>query len=418
MRHRITRLVKWGALCAAGLLSLQSLAAGAEELFPDENEVETEDDQSIGYSDDGLWMYNDYGDGTVSVSCQDSTITEAEVPSEINGRTITMIEVDCFIDNADLETVKLPSTITEIEDYAFYNCTGLKNISLPNGVKSIGWESFYNCSSLTEITIPASVELIDQFAFEGCTSLQAVNVSDANRYYKDEDGILFDYDGTTLILYPSEQEGTEYTVPEGCTRVEDYAFIGATKLESINIDGISELGEDAFYYCTSLQSISVPEGIELLDGSVFGNCTSLKSVTLPSTLTQIGASCFYNCVALESINIPDSLTTIDNYAFFNCASLTSLTLTANVTYLGDYCLGYYYSDDDELKRLPDFTVDTDNGTAAFTYAAEHSLKCTGGITQGIVFIYILVAIIALVIICTIVIILVQKHIHKRYYELK
>ena len=69
----------------------------------------------IGYSEDGLWMYNIYEDGSAfSVTCQDKTVTEVEVPSEIDGHTVTMIEVDCFNGCEDLKTVKIPDTVTVI----------------------------------------------------------------------------------------------------------------------------------------------------------------------------------------------------------------------------------------------------------------------------------------------------------------
>ncbi|MDE6088701.1 MAG: leucine-rich repeat domain-containing protein [Oscillospiraceae bacterium] len=377
-----------------------------------------------GYSEDGLWLYNDYGDGTVSVTCQDNTLTEAEIPAEIDGHTITMVEVDCFKDNPGLQKVTLPDTITVIEDYSFYQCYGLEEINIPESVTKIGFQAFYGCA-LREVTIPAGVTEIESFAFEGCNSLQAIHVSKANQNYLDQDGILFDYDKTTLIVYPSAKTDTSYTIPENCTKLESYAFMGNQYLEQIDISSVQEMGEDVFYYCTSLQEITIPDGITELKGSAFGNCTALRKITLPEGITNLGSGCFYNCVMLEEIQLPESLTGMNDYAFFNCGSLKRLTIPENVTTIGNYALGWYYGSDngnagdengeqDDYKRLPDFEIDADNGTAAFAYAARNSIKCTGGITQGIVFVYIVLGVVALVILAVIGLVIMQKRYQKEH----
>ncbi len=390
----------------AGLLTslciLTGLPAQAEEITG----------LKTGFSEDGLWMYADYGDGTFSVKCQDAEITEAVVPREINGHVINMIEVDCFKDNQNLKKVTLPDSITVLEDYAFYRCSGLEEINIPVSVEKFGFQAFYGCSSLKEISIPANVSEIEGFTFEGCNALQSVNVAKGNKVYKDEDGILFTADGSELILYPSAKEGESYTVPPDCTKLESYAFMGNTYLKEIAISHIKEIGEDVFYYCTALESMEIPEGITALQGSLFGDCTSLKHVSIPEGVISLGSGCFYNCVALEEITLPESLETINDYAFFSCASLKSIRVSEHVKTIGEYAMGFYYGDHEELKHLPDFEIDADNGTPAFTYAAKYNVKCTGGITQGIVFLYIIIGIVIFVILVVIFLIVMQKRYQK------
>ena len=367
--------------------------------------------------DEELWSYYDYGDGVIAVTLTDKTVETAEVPEKIDGKTVTMIEVDCFNGCENLKSVKIPESVTVIEDYSFYHCKNLESITIPKNVKNIGFQAFCGCFKLEEVTIPASVNEIEAFAFEGCNSMKAFHVAKENQYYKDEDGILFDIEGKTLIVYPSAKEGTSYTVPDGCTRVDDYAFMGCTHLESINIDNITELGEDAFYYCTSLKNIRVPDTITKFEGSVFGNCSSLESIQMPAKLESIGSGCFYSCFMLKEIEIPETVTAIFDNAFFNCASLKTIHLTKNVTEIGNYALGYCYTDgaeDGDPIRLPDFVVDAEDNTVAFAYCVTNEIKCTGGVTQGTVFIYIIVGVIALAIIATVALIIVQKRIQKRY----
>ena len=363
---------------------------------------------------DDLWYLRDYEDGTVSVACEDKTVTELVVPSVIDGKTITMLEVDGFKDCTALEKITVPETVTVIEDYCFYNCTALKEINLPKNLDNIGFQAFCGCKSLESLSIPASVSEIEAFAFEGCASLTGVKVDRDNPNYKDENGILFDKNGETLYLYPSALQGEQYAVPDGCKTVYDNAFIGNPYLKNVDISGISELGEDAFYYCTSLETMTVPEGITELNGSVFGKCAALQSVSLPSTLETIGDSCFLGCYALDHIEIPKSVTAIQSYAFFNCPALRSITLTESVTDVGKFALGFYLGEDDKPRRMPEFEVIADNGTAAFDYCVQNSIKCSGGVTQGVVFVYIVVGVVAAVIIATVVIVMIQRKNRKKY----
>ena len=367
-----------------------------------------------GESTDDLWYLRDYEDGTVSIACTDKSITEAEIPAKVDGKTITMVEVDGFKDCTNLKKVTIPDTVTVIEDYAFYSCAALEEVNIPRNVKNIGFQAFYGCAALKEISIPATCDNIEAFAFEGCSSLTGVHVAADNPAYKDEDGVLFDITGETLHLYPSAKTDEHYALPPTCKTVYDYAFIGNPYLKSADISGITSLGEDAFYYCTALESIEVPDAVTELNGSVFGNCAALTSVTLPQTLTTIGESCFYNCMVLTALDVPETVQTIGNYAFFNCPGLTRIHLTKNTTSIGDYALGWYLGDDGEPKRLPDFEVDAEDNTAAFDYCVKNSIKCTGGVTQGTVFLYIILGVVALVIIITIVIVVVQKKIQKKY----
>ncbi len=411
MKRTVTFLRRLGALAgAAVLLAMPCIHAAADGLFPNGQAPQS----STGYSMDGLWMYTDYGTGEVSVMLQDKTVTEAEVPESIDGHTINMIDAECFADAEALERVVLPGTIRYIEDFAFYNCANLKSVSIPNSVEILKYQAFYGCASLTEITVPASVLTIEEFVFSGCGAMEAIRVSDANPNYKSVDGVLYDITGQTLICYPAGKTDESFTAPAGCTTIADWAFIGNTFLKEINIDTITTLGREVFYYCTGVTSMRIPEGITELQGSMFGSCTALTEVSLPSTLEVIGDNCFYNCVQLASMELPPRVHSIGANAFLNCGSLKRIALTETVTMVGSLALGFYYDENQELQRLPNFTIDAKDGTAGFAYALENEIKCTGGVTQSVVFIYVMIGVVVLVIGCTIAIIIVQRKINKRY----
>ena len=129
---------------------------------------------------------------------------------------------------------------------------------------------------------------------------------------------------------------TSITIPDGVTSIGNAAF-SYTGLKSITIpDSVTSIGKFAFYNCTSLTSITIPDGVTSIGESAFLSCSSLTSITIPDSVTSIGESAFYGCSSLTSITIPDSVTSIGNSAFSYCSRLTSIMIPDSVTSIGDY----------------------------------------------------------------------------------
>ena len=128
---------------------------------------------------------------------------------------------------------------------------------------------------------------------------------------------------------------TSITIPEGVTSIGEFVFSSCTSLTSITIpEGVTSIGNYAFYFCTSLTSITIPESVVSIGDGAFGNCTSLTSITIPEGVTSICNSAFWGCSSLTSITIPEGVTSIGNYAFDGCTSLTSITIPEIVTSIG------------------------------------------------------------------------------------
>ena len=120
---------------------------------------------------------------------------------------------------------------------------------------------------------------------------------------------------------------TTLDIPNGTTKIRDYAFRGCTSLTSVTIpDSVTNIGNYAFSDCTRLTSVTIPNSVTSIEGSTFYSCTSLTSVTIPNSVTSIAGSAFSNCTSLTSVTIPNSVTIIANNAFYFCTSLTSVTL--------------------------------------------------------------------------------------------
>ena len=131
---------------------------------------------------------------------------------------------------------------------------------------------------------------------------------------------------------------TSIILPNAVTSIDDYAFASCTGLISLNIpSSVTLIGDYAFRYCSGLTSLTLPNSITSIGYSAFYGCTGLTSLSLPNSLTTIGGSAFYNCSGLTgSLTLPDSITTISSYSFYGCSRLASLTLPNSVTWIGTY----------------------------------------------------------------------------------
>ena len=221
-------------------------------------------------------------------------------------------------------TYNIPQGITAIESSAFYDCKFLTRVTIPDSVTSIGDCAFSLCDSLTSITIPDSVEQIGTNPFTVCSALKSISVSPEHPYFATIDGVLFRKADKALISYPAGISSSTYTIPQGITAI----------------------GDSAFYYCDSLTSVSIPDSVTSIGDNAFYFCESLTSVTIPDSVTAIGNRAFYYCDSLTSVSIPNSVTSIGGFAFFLCNSLT-LTVPRN-SYAAEYAktnnIPYTYPD--------------------------------------------------------------------------
>lgn len=120
-----------------------------------------------------------------------------------------------------------------------------------------------------------------------------------------------------------------------------FSFSDCSSLTSITIpDGVTYIGTQAFYNCYNLPSINIPESVTRIEQGAFQNCSSLTSINIPQGVTSIESYAFYACRSLTSINIPDGVTSIGDWAFWNCISLTSINIPDEVTSIGYNTFGF------------------------------------------------------------------------------
>ena len=287
-----------------------------------------------------------------------------------------------------LTDIVIPEGVTSIGDRAFNNCSALSSIVIPDSVTSIGESAFKNCISLKSFGIPSSVTSIGFVAFKGCKSLSSLVIPESvvnlngnpfcgwygelkclSPYFIYDNKVLFDKDKSKIIAF-RDKDTTSYVIPDGVTSIGDGAFWDCSSLTSLVIpESVTSIGDYAFCCCESLTDIVIPDRVTRIGEFAFSGCESLTDIVLPEGVTSIGRSAFKNCISLTDIVIPDSVTSIGDYAFSGCESLTDIVLPDGVTSIGDRAF-------DGCRSLSSVVI-PDRVTSVGEYAFHYCFSLTG-----------------------------------------
>ena len=162
-----------------------------------------------------------------------------------------------------------------------------------------------------------------------------VTDEDLENAVEDEFGVKYSKDWKRLLKAPESLSG-KYTIRKGVKVIGNSAFWLCSSLTNINIpNSITTIGEGAFARCKSLTSINIPNSVTTIGEGAFAWCKSLTSINIPNSVTTIGERAFSGCESLTNINIPNSVTTIGEGAFRWCNSLTSINISNSVTTIGE-----------------------------------------------------------------------------------
>ena len=279
------------------------------------------------------------GDGVKSIGSYAFSWCSS-LTSVIIGDNVTSIGSSAFAYCSSLTEVTIPNSVTSIGDSAFYGCSSLISIEIPNSVTSIGNSAFSGCDSLTSVTIPDSVTSIGCAAFAYCSGLESITIPFIGASLNDANNYHFGY-----IFGAGDYGSNERRVP--------------TSLKTVVITGGESIGPKAFYRCTSLTSITIPDSVTHIGDDAFSGCenlqyniegdlkylgnednpyiylagttsTDITTATINNNCRFIGEEAFRNCSSLTNIELPNSVTSIGASAFRSCSSLTSVNYTGTI----------------------------------------------------------------------------------------
>lgn len=198
--------------------------------------------------------------------------------------------------------IELPKSVKIIKNDAFSAAKSLLEITIPDQVVSIGMTAFEDCRSLERISFGANMSDIGYRAFVGCTALKEINVSQQNKHYTSQNGVLFNKAMTFLIQYPAGRTDSVYILPVSVNKVGESAFARNAYLKTVHLGAeVDSLGDSAFDRCSALESIYIPEKIQEIPGWAFSKCRSLRKVYLGEGVKTISWKSFEYCTALEEI---------------------------------------------------------------------------------------------------------------------
>ena len=288
--------------------------------------------------------------------------TELTLPENYKNEAY-IIGSDAFSYCSSLISVTIPNSVTSIGNYAFQGCIGLTSVTIPNSVTSIGNQAFYSCSELKTVFNFSNLTFTKHSTDHGYVAYYATKVINAPNGIVEDDYLFALIDEKNVLCAYLGNE-IELTLPEN---YKNEAYV---------------IGSDAFSYCSSLISVTIPNSVTSIGNYAFKNCTGLTSVTIPNSVTSIGNSAFYDCKGLTSITIGNSVESIGEYAFAYCSDLTSVTIPYSVTTIGDGA--FYYCT--ELKTIFNFSNLTftkgDSGHGYVAYYANRVINAPNGSVEG------------------------------------
>ena len=226
-------------------------------------------------------------------------------------------------------------TVTELGNNALQWQGTMTALEIPEGVTTLGFQSVQCCYNLSSVSLPKSLKHVMNMAFYYTAFEKGKFIIDDLAWWC---SIQFDAYSSNPLCYAKHiwaDEDTEIidlVIPEGVTRIGQYAFERCEAIKSVTFPkSLTSIGWNTFYY-SGLESVTIPEGVTEIEEGTFQHCGNLASVTIPEGVTKIGFCAFSNS-GLTSLTLPSTIREMSQ-SFYGCENLATLTLTDGITTLG------------------------------------------------------------------------------------
>lgn len=266
---------------------------------------------------------------------------------------LSFTELECQVAKKTYQgDIIIPSEVTyqgktlkvvSLDDDCFEGCKNLLSVVLPNTISTLGDLCFQGCNALNNITLPQGLKSIaDAYygygCFNGCASLTAVSLPSTLTH-------LGSYAFANCTALESISLPEALNIGEGC-------FINCYSLKTLPIIHMSSWPDKLFRNCTGLEYIEIPEGVSELGSMCFEGCVNLSDITVPSSLTCIGQYCFSE-TAIKDIKLPN-ITSIPGGLFSNCMNLQSFEIAESVGLIELAGVDWSYNFSPTYVRTPTF----------------------------------------------------------------
>lgn len=295
----------------------------------------------------GSIEYVKNNNGTVTIKkCATGARGILEIPTTIDGGTVTSIAAAAFKDCDQITQVTIPSTVTSIGDSAFQGCKSLTGIVIPDSVTELGSRAFERCTALKSAVVGKGVKALPTACFQSCYDLSQVSLSDGletigyDTFEHCTSLTSIDLPDTlkTLDIWAFAYTGlTGVTMPSSMRDIKLYAFAYCKNLKYVTLnDGLKTIGDSAFIE-SALQTLVIPDSVTTVNGYAFARISTLRSVTVGSGVQTIQSTSFLECPNLETIIIREGVKTIEGSSFLNSASLKTLYLPSSLVEIRPTC---------------------------------------------------------------------------------